>query len=161
MEITIDWQQPIQLTSSKKLIVEADDLPEEIENIPGIYYFSRRHGPDYSPFYIGETLTMRNRLKSHLNNVKIVDVLRGASIEDDRIRQGSRYFHYGNFIGKQRQDAKTCLLIVQKLMIRWAVVNNIPLLNKNLTQLKTHDIYFEGSVDGRGRYDKVYSIDDD
>ena len=43
MEITIDCQRPIQLTSSKKLIVAADDLSEEVENVPGVYYFSRKH----------------------------------------------------------------------------------------------------------------------
>ncbi|MCJ2117009.1 hypothetical protein MKK65_10580 [Methylobacterium sp. J-001] len=160
MDITIDWQPPVQLTKAKTLIIDADDLPEEIENIPGVYYFSRRHGPEYTPFYIGETLTIRSRLKSHLNSVSIVDVLRGVSKEDDRIRQGSRHFHYGYFVGKSRQDAKTCIQIVQKMMIRLAVENGTPILNKQLTKIKTHEISFEGSGDGRGWYEASYTMDD-
>lgn len=159
MDIAIEWQEPVQLTKSKKLIVDASELPEEITNDPGVYYFSRRHGPDYTPFYIGETLTIRNRLKSHLNSVAIVDVLRGQSSEDDRIRQGSRYFHYGYFIGKPRQDAKACLQIVQKIMIRQAVEYGVPILNKSLTKIKTHEIEFGGNLDGRGWFNGSYSAE--
>ena len=160
MEITIDWQPPIQLTKAKNLIVEADDLPDAIENTPGVYYFSRRHGPDYTPFYIGETLTLRSRLKTHLNSVSIVDVLRGASKEDDRIRQGARYFHYGYFVGRPRQDAKTCLQIVQRMMIRLAIDNGTPILNKQLTKIRTHEILFEGHGEGRGWYGSSHTVDD-
>lgn len=160
MEITIDWQPPIQLTKAKNLIVDAGDLPEEIENAPGVYYFSRRHGPEFTPFYIGETLKLRSRLKTHLNTVSIVDVLRGASQEDDRIRQGSRYFHYGYFVGKPRQDPKTCIQIVQKMMIRLAVEYGTPILNKQLTKIKTHEILFDGSSDGRGWYAASHAVDD-
>ncbi|MGO9400578.1 MAG: hypothetical protein ACLP19_22460 [Xanthobacteraceae bacterium] len=55
MDIQIEWQQPIQLTRHKKPLVDEDDLPEKIGEKPGVYFFSRRFGTKFEPFYIGET----------------------------------------------------------------------------------------------------------
>ena len=63
MDITIEWQKPVQLTRHKKPLVDEDDLPNKIEDEPGVYFFSRRFGTKFEPFYIGETLKIRSRLK--------------------------------------------------------------------------------------------------
>jgi hypothetical protein len=75
VDIKIEWQQPIQLTKHKKPLVDEDDLPEKIAAKAGVYFFSRRFGVKFEPFYIGETLNIRSRLKSHLNSKKIAFVL--------------------------------------------------------------------------------------
>ena len=67
MDISIDWQVPVQLTRFKKIIVDENELPDAIKEWAGVYFFSRKHGSRYLPFYIGETLTLQKRLKGHLN----------------------------------------------------------------------------------------------
>jgi hypothetical protein len=117
MDIEIQWQAPIELTKHWKIIVDENDLPEAIEDRAGVYFFSRKHGMKYLPFYIGETTTLRKRLKDHLNRTKLTDVLKGYA-EDSQIKQGQRYFHYGYFIAKPAQQAKKCIQIVQKHLVR-------------------------------------------
>jgi len=91
MNIDIEWQEPIQLTQFKKTIIDENHLPERIENIAGVYFFSRRHAKYYTPFYIGQTLTLKKRLGDHLKMKQLAFVLRG--ILDDsvkEIKQGER-----------------------------------------------------------------------
>jgi hypothetical protein len=154
MQITLEWNSPIQLTRYGEIILDDRALPQEIPAKPGVYFFSRKHGIEYIPFYIGETLNIRARLKSHLRWRDIADVLRGIAGPDHRIKQGTRYFHYGVFRGRQGQDPKTCLSIVQRHMIREAVEEEIPILNKNLKKFKSHAIRFDGSRTGRGWFEK-------
>jgi hypothetical protein len=82
----------------KKIIVDESELPDEIEDYPGIYFFSRKFGETKLPFYVGGTLKLRSRLKSHLSSKKTADVLRGISADKD-IKNGTRYFHYGYLKG--------------------------------------------------------------
>jgi hypothetical protein len=154
MDITIEWQKPIQLTRYGKIILDERELPPKIPPKPGVYFFSRKHGTEYIPFYIGETQNIRSRLKSHLRSRAIADVLRGISAQDYRIKQGTRYFHYGLYRGRPGSDKKTCMSIVQRHMIRQAVEEEIPMLNKNLTKIKSHSIRFDGPASGRGWFDK-------
>jgi hypothetical protein len=51
MNIDIKWQEPIQLTRFRTIIVNKDALPEELENTSGVYFFSRKFGHKYVPFY--------------------------------------------------------------------------------------------------------------
>jgi hypothetical protein len=156
MKIDIDWQHPIKLTKSKSVLIAPDSIPEEIPNLPGVYYFSRRYGASFTPFYIGETRDLKARLKKHLESTKIYHVLEGHKSTSIKIRQGTRYFHYGIFRPKQNQDAKKCILIVQRLMIRQAVDKGLFVLNDKLTKIKTDEISFSGDKQGRGWYEKNY-----
>jgi hypothetical protein len=159
MQITIHWQMPIQLTLNRKIIVDENELPEEVEDYPGIYFFSRKFGETKLPFYIGETLTLRSRLKSHLGSRKIADVLRGISADQD-IKNGTRYFHYGYLKGNASKPlTKKRLSIVQRHLIRVAIENDIPILNSNLTKLKTHTVVFSGGKETRAIYEKLASVE--
>lgn len=90
MNITIDWQLPLQLTKHKKIILDPKDIPEWVDASPGVYMFTRKFGNTYVPFYIGESLSLQQRLKDHLKTVKIVDVLRSQS-GDSEIKKGTRH----------------------------------------------------------------------
>src|SRR5438874_1488984 len=116
MNIVIRWQTPIQLTNNRKLLFDEDTIPGQIEDRAGVYYFARDYGGTLLPFYIGETLLVRHRLKEHLKRVKIVDVLRGQS-DDHEIKNGRRYFHFGYLAGKPSKEvAKRRLKIVERYM---------------------------------------------
>jgi hypothetical protein len=159
MQITIRWQMPVQLTLNKKIIVDENELPDEIEDCAGIYLFSRKFGETKLPFYIGETLTLRSRLKTHLSSKKIADVLRGISSDKD-IKNGTRYFHYGYLKGNASKPlTKKRLSIVQRYLIRVAIENDIPISNSNLTKVKTHTVVFSGGKETRTIYDKMASVE--
>jgi hypothetical protein len=158
MHIQIDWQQPVQLTRHKKLLIDENNLPEKIKDRPGVYFFSRRFGKKFSPFYIGETLRIRGRLKSHLNSKNIAFVLLDIDPKSE-IKGGVRYFHYGYFKTTSEAKAKTCIKIVQRYLIREAISREIKLVNKNLTTVQTHALTFFGSKRSRAIYGKRANIE--
>jgi hypothetical protein len=158
MDIAIEWQTPIQLTKNWRVVVDENDLPNEILDAPGVYFFSRRYGETYLPFYIGETMNLRKRLKNHLNRTKLTDVLKGVD-GSSKIKQGQRYFHYRYFIPKQAQQPKTCIRIVQKYLVREAIAQNLPLLNKKLTVARTHELAFTGTGTSRAIYAKAATVE--
>ncbi|RKI74428.1 hypothetical protein D7X55_02395 [Corallococcus sp. AB049A] len=153
MNIIIDWQKPILLSKNKLEKYTATDL-ESIEERAGVYYFARRFGESSTPFYIGETLNLRNRLKNHLDSARISDVLRGIeNPKHARIAQGARYFHYGYLVSNAKAKKKR-LRIVQKHLIDEAISKELTLLNKHGTVVLTDTIEFQGSSEGRGIYAK-------
>ena len=160
MQITIRWQKPIQLTRGKKIIIDPKDIPNSIENVPGVYFFARTFGKSIIlPFYVGETLTIRTRLKSHLESTKIADVLRGIS-DEEAIKNGTKYFHYGYLHGNaERKLTKRRLSIVQKHLIRLAIETGAPILNYQLTTMKTHSLEFIGSASARAIYAKSSAVE--
>lgn len=153
MEITVKWQKPIQLTRNKKILINKDEIPESIEQRAGVYFFSRRFGNSYIPFYIGQTGNLRKRLRDHLNSATIVLVLPGINGNHEIIKKGARFFHYAYFKGKRGQQPDKCLSIVQKHLIRDAVRMKLPILNEQLTTIRTHTLFLEGSKIARGVYD--------
>ena len=158
MQIRIEWQKPILLFRNKKRAY-FDEQIAEVENSAGVYYFARKHGSKVDPFYIGETLTLRTRLRNHLKSVNIMDALRGIANPDTvRIAQGSRYFHYGFLLGNA-QDKKKRLRLVQRYLIDEALSMRLLLLNKQGTVIRTHTLLFDGRQDGRGVYPKNADVE--
>jgi len=159
MNITIDWQLPIQLTRHKKIILDPKEIVDLIEARPGVYFFSRKFGPHFVPFYIGETISIQHRLKSHLKSAQIADVLRGISGDKD-IKKGTRHFHFGYLRGNfQKDGAKKRLEIVQRHIIRSAIENDTPILNSSLTKIKTHHLLFNGSPKARAHMEKGNTVE--
>jgi hypothetical protein len=106
MHVKIDWKDPIQLTRHKKLLLEEKELLSMVERTPGIYFFSRKHGSRFEPLYIGETKSVRGRLRNHWRSAAIKDVLRGIGGKTiNSIKGGERYFHFG-YLVKNAADPK-------------------------------------------------------
>lgn len=154
MKITIDWQEPVQLTQHRNITINKDALPEQIDNVPGVYCFSRKFGKRYEPFYIGETLTLRARLKTHLGTTNLDHVLRELADAPIQIKGGERYFRYGYYKSASIPKTKKCIKIVQKYLVRTALAEEITLLNKQLTTFKTDRLTFSGTPKARGIYAK-------
>jgi hypothetical protein len=159
MDIEIQWQEPIQLTRNWTIVIDENNLPKEIQDRAGVYFFSRKHGKTYLPFYIGETENLRQRLKGHLNWSKFTDVLKGVDERTTKIKQGQRYFHYGYFIPKKAQQKKKCIRIVQKHLVREAMARNLPLLNLKLTAFKTDTLNFVGTKKSKAIYTKTSKVE--
>jgi hypothetical protein len=159
MHVKVDWKEPIQLTRHKKLIIEEKELLIQVAALPGIYFFSRRHGSKFEPFYIGETNSVQRRLRSHWRSAAIKDVLRGIGDETiNSIKGGERYFHYG-YLVKNAAEPKKYLRIGQKYLIRQAMAQGITLLNKSLTKINVDTMEFIGSVKGRAIYPKKGEVE--
>jgi hypothetical protein len=156
VNIKIDWQEPIQLTYHKKIKVTVKDLTEKIERRPGVYFFSRKYGHAFEPFYIGETISILGRLKSHLKNRDIAYALEGLG--GTRIKGGARYFHYG-YLDHNANHPKKYLAIVQRYLIRQAIAEGCNVLNKNLTTRRFHSLEFNGSAIGRAIFPKSANIE--
>ena len=158
MEITVQWQSPLRLAKNKRIVVDRNALPERIPKKPGVYFFSRKYGSSFQPLYIGETSNLRARLKNHLNNAGIRDILRSIPLKGVPVKQGSKYFHFGTFVGKPGQNADKCLGLVQKYLIEQAIAQGAPLINKQLTVIKTHTVQFSGPKKGRATFSKTFNI---
>jgi hypothetical protein len=156
MHIRIEWREPIQLTYHKKIIVTTKNLTENIESWPGVYFFSRKFGDAFEPFYIGETKSILGRLKSHLKNKDIAFALEGLG--DTPVKGGARYFHYG-YLDHNTNEPKKYLSIVQRYLIRQAISGGCNVLNKNLTTRKFHTIEFNGSAVGRAIFPASANIE--
>jgi hypothetical protein len=63
MNIEIDWQEPVQVTRHKRMLFDKYSIPASIEDKADVYFFSRVHGETIEPFYIGQSNTIRTRLK--------------------------------------------------------------------------------------------------
>ena len=148
-----------KLTKHKKLIIEEKRLLQVVEKRPGVYFFSRKFGENFKPFYIGETNNIRVRLFTHWHSAAIQDVLRGfggASIKS--IKGGERYFHFG-YLAKNPVNPKKYLKIAQKYLIRHALSQGITLLNKNLIKINVDTLEFVGSTAGRAIYPKSGEVE--
>jgi hypothetical protein len=145
MKIEIDWQETVQVTRHKRMPFSKYDIPASIEDRPGIYFFSRVHGNSVEPFYIGQSITIRTRLKAHLGSEKITEGLREVE-EIKTIRKGVRWFSFGYLMpSKGRRDIDEVLDLAERYLIRQALAKGLTLINDRGTKFKTHDISFTGS----------------
>jgi hypothetical protein len=156
MNIQIEWQKPIQLTYHKKIIVTEKYLSTVVEKRSGFYFFSRKFGNSFEPFYIGETTSVLGRLKTHLKSKDIAYAL--EELGNTPIKAGVRYFHFGYLVNNPAEPKKY-LEIVQKYLIRQAIAEQCNVLNKNLTKKKFHFIEFSGDAKGRAIFPKSANIE--
>lgn len=138
MQIEAVWSRPIPLKKSKasNLIYELNvkDLPAE----PGIYVFGRKHGNCIVPIYIGETLSVRGRIKGHLNSLALMRAIEQAP-------NGSRFLIYCTVKAGSREKAKKHVKVVEKALILHAQTEGHALFNKKGTKLPTDTITFSGN----------------
>ena len=138
MQIEAKWSKPIKLKKSKstRLIYEIDvkDLP----SVPGVYVFGRKHGANVVPIYIGETLSVRGRVKNHLNSVALMKAIENAP-------NGEKFFMYCTVKTRSPERAKAQVKILEKALILHAQTEGHVLFNKRGTKLPTDEINFSGN----------------
>jgi hypothetical protein len=146
LDITIEWQPPLQLSENNEPLIDQNNIPAELLDEAGVYFFARWFGGKaVEPLYIGQSLTLRGRLREHLQRKVIWDILTGRSLDDFDLHKGQKYFHYGYFRPKKGQHAKTCVPIVERAMIRQAIQSGFKLVNHNgIAPISTYNIFFNG-----------------
>jgi hypothetical protein len=138
MQIEAEWSKPIPLTkdSSGALIYQLDfsKLPEE----PGVYVFGRKHGKGSAPIYIGETLSIRRRIKDHLKSLPLMKAIENAP-------NGGRFLIFCTVSAGTKEKAKKHVKIIEKTLILHAQTEGHEIFNKKGTKLPTDTIAFSGN----------------
>lgn len=138
MQINANWSQPLTLTKDRKgKLVYTVDL-EDIPQSPGVYIFGRQHGESIAPIYIGETLTLRGRIKSHLESVPLMHAVRDAPA-------GNRFLIYCTVKTRSKERAKRQIVILERALILHAQAEGHQIVNKKGTKLPTDTICFSGN----------------
>lgn len=139
MKIELNWSTPISLKSGRRegLIYNLDSL-DSIPRKPGVYVFGRRKGKNFIPIYVGQSSKLRGRIKTELNNVRLMMGLKNSP--------GSlRYLSLGVYKGRPGQDPEKVLNIVEKALIKFALAEGYDILNKQGIKRREHKITSKGS----------------
>jgi hypothetical protein len=161
LDITIEWQKPLQLSENNEPLFDQDTIPAEVLDQAGVYFFARWFGEARVPLYIGQSLTLRVRLRQHLQRTDIADIIHGRNLKNFDVQKGQKYFHYGYFRPKPRQRAKICINIVEKEMIRQALQAGVSLINEvGTAPIPTNKIFFVGSPDRLSIFPSQTEIED-
>jgi hypothetical protein len=138
MQIEATWSQPIKLKKGPPggLIYKLNlkELPAE----PGAYVFGRRHGKAVIPIYIGETLSIRDRIKGHLNSIPLMRAIEKAP-------NGDRFLIYSIVKSGSKNKAKKHVRIIEKALMLHAQSEGHELFNKKGSKLPTDVISFSGN----------------
>jgi len=104
MKLSIEWEKPVVLRSGRRdgLIYNIDY--DSFERFPGIYIFARKWGKSFEALYVGQSKNIRQRIRNHLNNLKLM-----RHIED--AKSGRRYVIVGYASPKPGQKLEKVLLL--------------------------------------------------
>ena len=137
MHLQIEWGRPIQLKdASKQNMIYNIDLGK-IASGAGVYIFGRRWGTQFEALYVGKANNIRGRLKSHLNNLRLMQHLHSA-------RTGKRVVLAGRLITRRGQRLDKCLRLAERALIRHLVSEGHDLVNKQVVRLRRHELESSG-----------------
>jgi len=138
MKIEAAWSQPIYLEKDRSgaLIYTLDlaQLPDE----PGVYIFGRKHGVTVAPIYIGESISIRGRIKNHLESVPLMRAIEGA-------QTGKRFLLYCTVKAGTLEKAKKHIKVIERALILHAQGEGHEIRNKKGAKLPTDTISFSGN----------------
>ncbi len=133
MEVNLNWHNFCELRSGahENLIYTTDlsDIPEG----SGIYLFARRHGKTVSILYIGKALNLRTRIKSQLNNARLMKAIENAP-------RGGRILIFAEVQLKRNQKMANALSVAETAFIRHYLTLGHDILNKQGTVIRQHII---------------------
>lgn len=139
MQIKASWSKPIAL---KKLPASALQIYsvnlEQVPENPGVYVFARKHGNSVFPIYIGETMSLRARVKTHLNSLPLMKAIENAP-------NGGRFLIYCTVDARAKDKAKKQIKVLERVLILHAQGEGHALFNKKGTKLPTDTISFVGN----------------
>lgn len=138
MQIEAVWSKPIPLRKDRSgtLIYQVDlnELPAE----PGVYVFGRKYGKGAVPIYIGETLSVRSRIKDHLKSLPLMKEIENAP-------KGGRFLIFCTVNTGTKEKAKKHVKIIERALILHAQTEGHELFNLKGTKLPTDTITFSGN----------------
>lgn len=137
MEIHLEWTKSLPLKGGawQNLIyaTELDKLPRR----GGVYVFGRRYGRGFEALYVGKATNLRRRVKTQLNNLRLMQHLKNA-------KTGKRILLVGQFVARPGQQREKCLLLAERALIRHFLSEGHDLVNKQGVRLRRHTIASSG-----------------
>jgi hypothetical protein len=137
MKLEISWSRRILLKDSNSAKMGYGIDLDKVTNKAGVYIFGRQWGTQFEALYIGKAGNLRSRIKSHLNNLQLMQHLRDA-------RSGKRMLLAGTFIPKPGQQLQRSLTLMEKALIRYFLSEGHDLVNKMGVKLRRHQLHFSG-----------------
>lgn len=138
MKIEASWAQPVQLKKGPEGgLIYTLDL-QQLPVVPGVYIFGRKHGGTVVPIYIGETLSIRGRIKNHLESLPLMRAIENSA-------SGSRFLIYCTVKAGSADKAKKHIKVVERALILHAQSEGCEIVNKKGTKLPTDTISFVGN----------------
>jgi hypothetical protein len=142
MRLRLEWTRPIPLRKAKEQNalygIDIDKLPRAA----GLYILGRRYGASFEALYVGKANNIRSRLRSQLNNLRLMQHLRNASA-------GKRIVFAGQFTAKPGQQQPKCLALAERALIRHFLSEGHDLVNQQGTRLRRHEIASDGKYPKR------------
>lgn len=157
MKLQVEWSEPVRMRPASRqrtsgvrpsglYVVDLDELPAA----PGIYVLGRLWGRGFEALYVGQAKNIRRRLKSQLNNLRLMQHVHGA-------KTGRRVVFAGTFAPGPGQQVDRCLPIIERAFIRYFLLDGHDLVNIQGTRLRQHEVE---SLDGpRYLVPKVMYVD--
>lgn len=137
MDLHIEWTRPIPVTRARGELLDfrldLDAVPPE----PGVYIFGRRWGPRFEALYVARADNMRARMRTHLNNLRLMRHLLEA-------KTGRRVLLAGELRTRPGQRAPKCLALAERALIRHFIAEGHDLVNKQGTLIRRHAVVSDG-----------------
>lgn len=137
MNLGVEWSSPIKLkdAASDNLIYKLD--LERMPRAAGVYVFGRKWGNQFEALYVGKAGKIRGRIKTQLNNLRLMQHLKNA-------KAGKRVVMIGQFMGKPGQQVNRCLPLIERTLIRYFLSEGHDLVNVQGTRLRRHEVSSDG-----------------
>jgi hypothetical protein len=137
MKLFVEWGRPVPLRDgTRQNLIYVVDL-KKLPQVPGLYILGRRWGKEFEALYVGKAVGIRGRVKSQLNNLRLMQHLRNA-------RGGTRIIIPGKIITKPGQQLEKTLLTTERALIRHFLSTGDDLVNKQGTRLRRHEVHSSG-----------------
>jgi predicted GIY-YIG superfamily endonuclease len=136
MKLHVEWSRPIVLRAIRKQLGYTFDL-DEVTTRPGVYIFGRQYGSGFEALYIGKSMNVQRRMRSHLNSLRLMQHLRTA-------RSGQRVLLVGEYVTKGGQRVEKCLALSERALIRYFLSEGHDLVNMQGTRIRRHELESTG-----------------
>lgn len=137
MKLYVEWSAPIPLrNATRENLIYKLDL-DQLPAAAGVYVLGRRWGNDFEALYVGKAKAIRWRLRSQLNNLRLMQHLRNA-------KAGTRIALVGRVVTKPGQRLERVLPLVERALIRYFLSEGHDLVNIQGTHLRRHEIVSSG-----------------
>jgi len=131
MNLNFEWSKPLKLSEAEGAIyrIELSRVPTG----PGIYVFGRKYDGKYEALYVGKATEIRPRVKTQLNNLKLM-----RHVED--AKSGDRVLLTALFRPRPGHPTEKSLLLMERALIRLFLAEGHDLVNRQGTSLRQHEI---------------------
>ena len=139
MQLEIFWNKPKPLTKGREYTQIYTCNLKKIPGTSGIYIFARYYDRKYYALYVGQSKNLKNRVKGHLNNLKLMKHL-------EKAKTGKRVIITGTVVTKGGQNLKKALNILERAFIRHFLSEGHDLVNHQGVKIPSHKIQSRGHI---------------